>query len=124
MSKKDIIVLGLGNPLMADEGIGTVIAEKLEAYQEQYPDVEFMDAGTGGMQLLHYIAGRKKAVIVDCAFMGEQPGSIKRFTVDEVTTVKKLAHLSLHEVDILRVIELSKQLGEEAIGCDQLLKSN
>ena len=112
MSKKDVIVLGLGNPLMADEGIGTVVVEKLGAYQEKYPDVEFMDAGAGGMQLLHYIAGRKKAVIIDCAFMGEEAGTIKRFTTDEVKTVKKLAHLSLHEVDILSVITLSKQLGE------------
>ena len=112
MSKKDVIVLGLGNPLMADEGIGTVLIEKLGAFADKYPDVEFMDAGTGGIQLLHYIANRKKAVIIDCAFMGQEPGTIRRFTPDEVKTVKKLAHLSLHEVDIFGVINLSKQLGE------------
>lgn len=109
---KETIVLGLGNPLMGDEGIGTHLIEELQKQAENYPDIEFMDGGTGGMQLLHYIAGKKKAVILDCAIMGLAPGTIKRFTPDQVKTVKKLAHLSLHEVDIIRVIELSKQLGE------------
>ena len=109
---KETIVLGLGNPLMADEGIGTAIVDRLSKLAEQFPDAEFLDAGTGGMNLLHIIAGRKKAIIIDCAFMGAAPGTIKRFTSDEVTSVKKLAHLSLHEADILQVIELSRKLGE------------
>ena len=44
--------------------------------------------------------------------MGTEPGTIKRFTPDDVRTVKKLSHLSLHEVDIINVIELAGQLGE------------
>ncbi len=109
---KETIVLGLGNPLMGDEGIGTHLVEELQKQADRHPDVIFMDGGTGGMQLLHYIAGKDKAIILDCALMGTEPGTIKRFTPDEVNTVKKLAHLSLHEVDIIKVIELSKQLGE------------
>ena len=64
------------------------------------------------MSLLHLIANRKKAIIIDCAKMGAKPGTIRRFTADEVQSVKKLSHFSLHEVDILQVINLSKQLGE------------
>ncbi|WP_146661162.1 hydrogenase maturation protease [Anaerohalosphaera lusitana] len=109
---KDTIVIGLGNPLMCDEGIGITLIEYLTKKQDEHPDVDFIDAGTGGMQLLHYISGRKKAVLIDCAFMGTEPGTIKRFTADEVKSIKKLSHLSLHEVDILKVIELSEQLGE------------
>lgn len=44
--------------------------------------------------------------------MGTEPGTIKQFSPDEVTTVKQLAHLSLHETDILKVIEIAKQLGD------------
>ncbi|MCF7956986.1 MAG: HyaD/HybD family hydrogenase maturation endopeptidase [Phycisphaerae bacterium] len=109
---KDTIILGLGNPLMGDEGIGTHLIEELQKQADSYPDVNFMDGGTGGMQLLHYIANKKKAIIIDCALMSLEPGTIKRFTPDQVNTVKKLAHLSLHEVDIIKVIELSQQLGE------------
>lgn len=110
--KNETIVLGLGNPLMADEGIGNELVELLRSTSDQCPGVDFLDAGTGGMALLYHFEQRKKAIIIDCAFMGEQPGTIKRFTPDEVKTVKKLAHLSLHEVDILKVIELAKQLDQ------------
>ena len=110
--KHPIIVLGLGNPLMADEGIGTKLIEKLNSACGSDARADFIDAGTGGMTVLTYIAGRKKAIIIDCALMGEEPGTIKRFTSDEVVSVKKLSHLSQHDSDILSVIELSKQLGE------------
>ena len=44
--------------------------------------------------------------------MGKKPGAIKRFEPADVQTVKKMTHFSLHEADILRIINLSKQLGE------------
>lgn len=110
--KNETVVLGLGNPLMADEGIGNKLIELLQSTSEQFSGVDFLDAGTGGMSLLYHFENRKKAIIIDCAFMDETPGAIKRFTPEEVKTVKKLAHLSLHEVDILKVIELAKQLDQ------------
>lgn len=109
---KDTIVLGLGNPLMADEGIGIKLIEMLQSASGDFPGVDFIDAGTGGMNILHLISGRKKTVIIDCCIMGTEPGTIKQFTSDEVKSVKQLTHLSLHEVDILKVIEIAKQLGD------------
>jgi hydrogenase maturation protease len=109
---KDIIVLGLGNPLMSDEGIGVRIVERLQKQASKFPDVEFIDAGTGGMNVLHLIANRKKAIIVDCALMGQLAGTIRKFTPDDVKSVKQVSHFSLHDVDILKVLELSKQLEE------------
>ena len=110
---KETIVLGLGNPLMGDEGIGVRIVEELRlTCGNDFPQVDFLDAGTGGMSILHLIAGRKKAILIDCALMGEQPGTIRRFTPDQVRSQKILAHQSLHEADILNIIDLSRQLGE------------
>ena len=112
MMKRPVVVLGLGNPLMADEGIGVHLIEKLTARAEQVPDVDFVDAGTGGMAVLHLIDGRRKAVIVDCAFMDEPVGTIRRFTPDQVRSRKVLAHQSLHEADLLGVLSLAEQLGQ------------
>ena len=108
--KKDVVVLGLGNPLRSDEGIGVVLIERLAAVCEQYPDVKFIDAGTGGMNILHLIADVKKAILIDCAFMKMKPGAIKKFSPDDVNSVKQLAHTSLHEADILGIIDLAKRL--------------
>jgi hydrogenase maturation protease len=112
MKAKPTIVIGLGNPLMADEGIGTKLIELLQCRAAEFPLVEFVDAGSGGMNILHLITGREKAVIIDCALMSAPPGSIKRFTLDDIETKKSLSRLSLHEVDIIKVVELSQNLGQ------------
>jgi hydrogenase maturation protease len=110
--KKKIAVLGLGNPLMADEGIGCHIIERFLTQADKYLDIDFIDAGTGGMSILHLITDRYKVILIDCAYMETKPGIIKRFTPDDVQSIKKLAHQSLHEVDILKVLDLAKQLGQ------------
>jgi hydrogenase maturation protease len=110
--KKDTIVIGLGNILFSDEGIGVHLIRRLSENQDKFPSVEFIDAGTGGLNILHLIANRKRAVIIDCAKMGKKPGTIKQFKPADVQTTKKMTHFSLHEADILRIIELSRQLGE------------
>jgi len=109
---KPILVAGLGNPLMGDEGIGPRVIEALLREADRFPDVEFVDLGAGGMAALHAMAGRRRAVFVDCARMGELPGTIRRFTAREVRSRKDLPGVSLHESDLLAVIGLSRRLGE------------
>jgi hydrogenase maturation protease len=111
-TKKDVVVIGLGNELLSDEGIGVHIIKRFLSRQEGFPSVDFIEAGSAGLNLIHLIANRRKAIIIDCAKMGEKPGTMKRFTADEVQSIKKLNQYSLHEADILQVINLSKQLDE------------
>ena len=108
---KDILVVGLGNILMTDEAIGCVLLHKLAEKREKFPDVEFIEVGTKGMTLLHSLAGQKKLVLLDCAIMGTEPGTLRRFSPDEVRTVKQLTHQSLHEGDVMRIIEMAGQIG-------------
>jgi hydrogenase maturation protease len=110
--RKDIVVLGLGNPLMADEGVGVEVVSLLSRRAGEFPSVEFIDAGTAGFSLLHKLSGRRKALIIDCCVMGGEPGAIAMFSPDDVKSVKKLLHFSLHEADILQVIDLARRLGE------------
>ena len=109
---KDILVAGLGNSLMSDEGVGAAVLAQLRAHGERFPQADFVDLGTSAMRALHAMAGRRKAVFVDCALMDEEPGTIRRFTPEQVRSQKALSGLSLHEGDLLNVIELSRALGE------------
>lgn len=111
--KKDIVVLGLGNSLMSDEGIGPAIVEWFYEHAEDYPLIDFIDAGTGGMSILHLFANRRKAIFIDCAYMGTKAGTIRKFEPTDVNSVKKLTHQSLHEADILKIISLSKKLDQQ-----------
>jgi hydrogenase maturation protease len=110
--KKPVVVLGVGNPLMGDEGIGVYLVERLTRSAAEYPSVDFVDAGAGGLSVLHDLGGRHKAIIIDCAFMDEEPGTIRRFAPEEVRSTKVLAHQSLHEADLMRIIEIGRQLDQ------------
>ena len=107
MSKKQTVVLGIGNPLMSDDGVGIKVVEALIECASDFPDIDFYDAGTGGLAMLHYLDGRKKTIIIDCASMGTDPGTIKRFTLDDVETKKTLSYRSNHEIDIIKLFEFA-----------------
>ena len=109
---KPTIIICLGNPLMRDEGIGIHLASELTTQLADHPDVDVLDLGTGGLTVIHAIEGRKKVVFVDCALMGEPPGTIRRFTPEEVRSEKVKTRYSLHEGDLLDTLELSRNLGE------------
>jgi hydrogenase maturation protease len=109
---KPVVCIGLGNPLRTDEGVGVRVVEALRAAGGAPADCEILDLGTAGPALLHALAGRRKAVIVDCTLMGEAPGMCRRFRPEEVRTKKALAGLSVHEADVLRILALSEELGE------------
>jgi hydrogenase maturation protease len=110
--KKAVIVIGLGNMLMSDEGIGVRIVQRLLDFADKFPSVDFIDAGTGGMSVLHLIEGRDKVVFIDCAKMGEEPGAIKKFTPQEIQSTKVLSHQSLHETDLIKIINMADTLGQ------------
>ncbi len=110
--EKPVVVLGLGNPLMADEGIGVYLVERFLESADKYSAVDFVDAGTGGLSILYRIEDHRKAIVIDCAFMDEPPGTIRRFTPEEVQSVKVLAHQSLHEADLMQILALARQLGQ------------
>ena len=110
--RKGAVVVGLGNQLMTDEGIGSYIVQELAARPEFVDYVDFVELGASPMSVIHAIARRRKAVMIDCAYMNEQAGTIRRFTPDEVITLKVTVPFSLHCGDVLNVLELSRKLGE------------
>ncbi|MBU4199071.1 MAG: hydrogenase maturation protease [Verrucomicrobia bacterium] len=106
------VVIGLGNTLMSDEGIGVHLVRALVVRANQFPAVDFRELGTAGMAVLHTLAGRRKAVLLDCVRMNEPPGAIRRFNPDQVASGKVLPGFSLHEGDLLEILALSRRLGE------------
>ena len=106
-----VVVVGLGNPLLRDEGIGIRLLHELEDRAKEFPRCEFLDLGTGGLELLHAMRGRRNAVLIDCAFMGAEPGDMKRFTPNEVRSHKP-AGTSAHQLDVLHLLDLLEALNE------------
>ena len=107
-----MVLIGLGNPLMSDEGVGARLVAEIENRCLAPPGVEVLDLGTSGIGVLHAIAGRNKVLFVDCALMGEESGVMRRFTPEEAVSQKVQTGLSLHEGDLLQTLALARRLGE------------
>ncbi len=108
---RNCLVLGLGNPLRGDDGVGPrVVAELL---RRRIPEgVEAVDGGIGGLDLLHLLEGRKRAIIVDAAELGRRPGEFVRFTPEEAHLVQSLASLSSHTAGLADALALARALGQ------------
>jgi hydrogenase maturation protease len=112
MARAELIVLGVGNTLLGDEGFGVYVVRELER-QDLPCGVKVIEGGVGGFALLDIIQEAPKAIIVDAADMGMEPGSLKRFTPGEVVSVRDEGGFSLHPVGLLEVLELAQTLGHD-----------
>jgi hydrogenase maturation protease len=106
---RPILIIGLGNPLQADDGVGCRVAEAL-AGRELPPSVEVMDAGTPGVGLINLLEGRQRAIIVDAAEMGREPGEIVRFRPEDVTLTGSTERFSLHRTAVADALALAHAL--------------
>jgi len=106
---KHALILGLGNPLLGDEGIGVRVVEELKGLE--LPDgVTVVEGGTAGLGLIGLMEGYQRVIIVDAADMGRPPGRVVRFTPSEAQLKTAEAPLSLHEIGLGEVLALAKAL--------------
>ena len=71
-----ILILGIGNYLMGDEGVGVHAARRLAAMNLP-PDIEIVDGGTGGFHLLEYFEEHNTVILIDATLDGNPPGTIR-----------------------------------------------
>ncbi|MCL1838042.1 MAG: hydrogenase maturation protease [Propionibacteriaceae bacterium] len=105
-----ITVLGVGNPIMGDDGVGLAL---LAAVQELCPDsrVEFIDGGTVGMALLPTVQDASRLLILD-AVAGQTAGEVVELEDDQIARLG-FTKLSPHQVDLLDVFAAARLLGRE-----------
>jgi hydrogenase maturation protease len=106
-----IVVLGIGNILMQDEGFGVRVVEELTR-RYTFPDtVEVLDGGTLGMELLRFIKGADRLLIIDAINGGSEPGAFFQFANEEVKAYFK-HKVSMHELGIQDVLAALEVLEE------------
>ncbi|SDE83739.1 HyaD/HybD family hydrogenase maturation endopeptidase [Sporomusa acidovorans] len=105
------IVLGVGNILMQDEGFGVRVVEEISRRYTFPKNVQALDGGTLGMELLNFIKGAEYLLIIDAVNGGGQPGDLYQLTGEEVKAYFK-QKVSMHEIgiqDVLTALELLEQ---------------
>ncbi len=99
---KDILVLGVGNPLLKDEGVGIHVIRTLE--KEKLPsNVSLMDGGTGGLHLISWIQDYDRIIMVDATLDSNPPGTVRLIRPRYATDFPPL--MSAHEIGLRDMIE-------------------
>lgn len=106
---KQITILGVGNLLFTDEGVGVRVAELLQDRYEFPQNVQVVDGGTLGLNLLSVISEADFLIVIDAVRNGGDPGTLYRLAGEEIPK-RILAKNSLHQVDLLEALTCCQAL--------------
>jgi len=110
-TKKRITVLGVGNLLRTDEGVGVHAVRALaERHREDMPDTDFLDGGTLGLNLLPYVEEANSLLILDAVDFGSPPGTMIDLAGDAIPLFAGIK-LSEHQVTLQEVLGLARIRG-------------
>lgn len=107
-----VVVLGVGNVILADEGVGVRVVEALERDYVMPPGVTVIDAGTSGMEMLEDMSHLDFLLVVDAIAAGKAPGELVQLRGDEVPVFFR-RNLSPHGIGLSDVLASLEFLGAE-----------
>ena len=105
-----VLVLGLGNVLLKDEGIGVHVIEHLSKV-DLSDNVEVIDGGTASLDALNLIQDTDKLIIIDAVRYGQRPGTIYRLSNKDLYSGLNSKKLSLHQFSLLEALTIVKKIG-------------
>ncbi|NOZ70416.1 MAG: hydrogenase maturation protease [Chloroflexi bacterium] len=109
------LVIGLGNPILTDDGVGVKVAYAVENAlpADLRPYVEVTEASVGGLRLMEMMVGYDCVIIID-AILDESapPGTIHRMTLPDLAAISPLQHTaSAHDVSLIIALETGRRMG-------------
>lgn len=105
------LILGIGNYLLSDEGIGVHVVRYLEEHHAATPGVTFLDGGTLSFTLAEPIASHDNLIVVDAARFGESPGTVRCLEGDQMDRYLRGNRQSVHEVGLMDLFDISRLSG-------------
>ena len=115
MKEPTVTVLGLGNILMTDEGVGVKTVNEFERRYEGPDYVEIIDGGAAGLDLIPFIEGREKVLMGDAVNFDREPGHVDTMENDEIpvriTEKASMHHLGL--LDVLCIVRMSGNMPKD-----------
>lgn len=115
-ARHETVVIGVGNPLMGDDGVGLAALERIRAWEFE-PFVERVDGGTWGMNLLQFVEEARRLLILDAIEAGLEPGAPVALEGEQIPRFLS-TKLSPHQIELREVLalaELRDTLPEEVV---------
>lgn len=101
------LVLGVGNKLMSDEGVGVHVIERLAEKYKLPAEVQVLDGGTLGLDLLYYLEGIENLLLVDAAETGKEAGMMIRLQDEQVPAFMSIK-ISPHQMGVPDMLAAAK----------------
>ena len=112
------LVLGLGNPLLTDDGVGLRVAQTLRPLLLGRPDVAVEEDYRGGLRLMERMVGYDRSIVVDALCSGDEPGTIRCLQVQDVPTQHTA---SAHDANLSTALRFGHRLGASLPDPDDVL---
>ncbi len=109
MAKNKILLIGLGNILLRDDGVGVHVIRSLGQKYYFIPHVEVIDGGTMGLDLLPFFESADKVLIVDAADFAVEPGHISEIEDDEIPNFVQ-SKFSVHQIGLSDLLSALKMI--------------
>ena len=111
MDSPKIMVMGVGNILLSDEGLGVRFLDEL-AKISLPANVELLEGGTAGLELVHLIQEVDFLIIVDAIDAKDEPGALFRFHPGDIKVFPEQYEVSFHQIGIIEVLAMANVLGQ------------
>ena len=102
------LILGIGNTLLTDEGVGVHVVRHLVASHADEPDVTFLDGGTLSFTLAGDIADHEGLIVIDAARLDAPPGTVRCFEEAEMDRYLGRPKMSVHEVGLSDLMDMAR----------------
>jgi len=112
MDTSNILILGIGNILWADEGFGVRVVQELDKTYQFPHTVSILDGGTQGLGLIPYVQEADILIIIDAVDFQLEPGTLILLSDDEVPAYFGAKKMSLHQISFQEVLALCQLLGK------------
>jgi hydrogenase maturation protease len=105
------LVIGLGNPILGDDGVGWRVAEQVAMKTNGRPDVEVDCASLGGLSLMERLTDSERVILVDSIFTGEKPvGSISQLTLGDLPDLTSGHSASAHDTSLRNALNVGRSM--------------
>lgn len=109
------LIIGLGNPILADDGIGIHVAQQVrhDLQSSMLNDVNVIEASVGGLRLAEMMSGYDRVIIVDAmtSRTGSAPGTVHRVTLEELSMISPHHTASAHDTTLPMALAVGRTLG-------------
>jgi hydrogenase maturation protease len=112
---RSVLILGVGNPLAGDDGVGVRAIEALAASSDLPEGIRLLDAGVLGMDILAWTRPDEPVVILDAVHGPGDPGTLYRFGLDEIQAPAE-PPLSVHDLGIAFALHAARLMGRPLHG--------